>query len=96
MELTLTHHMIDDVQPADEAMDLFRNNFRLTACVVDEDGKTMRYRLKSAITASVWEINAKKVIAALNLPLVVNLDVWNTGSLVHEVSLNISYKPQTY
>jgi hypothetical protein len=94
MELTYTHHMIDDVAEHDEVMDLFRSQFHLVAnCNVDADGKTMRYRLKSAIAASVWEISAKKIIAAHNLPLVAELKLWETGSLVHEVSLVITYKP---
>jgi hypothetical protein len=94
MELTLTHHMIDDTAEQDEAMNIFRSQFHLVAnCNVDTCGKVMRYRLKSAIAASVWEISAKKIIKAHNLPLEVKLDVWQIGSLVHEVSLIITYKP---
>jgi hypothetical protein len=93
MELTLTHHMVDDIAEQDEVMNFFRSQFHLVAnCNVDPCGKVMRYRLKSTIAASVWEISAKKIIKAHNLPLEAKLDVWQTGSLVHEVSLVISYK----
>lgn len=94
MAQVFTEHMIDDVEPQDQAMDTFRSMFHLVAnCNIDSEGKTMRYRLKSAITAAVWDISARKIIKAHNLPLVAELKVWKTGPLVHEVSLEITYKP---
>jgi hypothetical protein len=85
--------MIDDVEPCDKAMDAFRSMFHLVAnCNVDADDKTMRYRLKDEAYASTWEGRANKIINAHNLPLIAEVKVWKTGSLVHEVSLIITYK----
>lgn len=86
--------MVDDVEPQDEVMDLFRKHFHLVAnCNVDADGKKMTYRLKTEAFASTWEANANKIIKALNLQLVAKVDVWKAGSVVFEVSLHIIYKP---
>jgi hypothetical protein len=82
-----------EVEPQDEAMDAFRACFRLVANWVDADGVNMRYRFRTEATANIWLANAQAVIIANNLPLTASLDVWKTGSLIHNVSLVITYKP---
>jgi len=93
MELTLTHHMIDDVEPQDEAMDQFRKLFRLVAgCKVSKDGRTMTYNLKSPLTASVWKISALKIIAAGSLPLAADIELKEDEGEICAF-LVITYKP---
>lgn len=82
-----------EIEPQDEAMDAFRSQFRLVANYVEPDGMTMKYRFKTEAMAKIWEANANKIINANNLPLVAVVKVWETGRLVHDVTLNIIYKP---
>lgn len=95
MELTTTYHMVDDEPtPQDLAMDIFRSHFHLVAnCNVESDGRIMWYRLTSKAQASVWERSANKIIKAHNLPLIARVDVWKSGDIFFEVSLNIIYNP---
>lgn len=81
------------IEPQDEAMDAFRSCFRLVAEFVEADGKTMVYRFKSEAMANIWKANAVAVIIANKLPLFAEVNVWKSGSLVHDVSLKIIYKP---
>jgi hypothetical protein len=82
-----------EVEPQDIAMDAFRSCFSLVSCVVDQTGTVMKYPFKNEAMAKIWLANAEAVIIANNLPLIATVDVWKTGALVHNVSLNIIYKP---
>ena len=85
---TTTHHMIDDVEPQDEAMDTFRQHFHLVAnCNVVSDGKLMIYTMKGG-HAAVWHGSAKNIIASLKLPLIAKVVSDITGTFLH-----IIYKP---
>lgn len=80
--------MIDDVEPQDEVMDLFRSKFHLMAnCNVVPDGKTMIYRLKGG-HGDMWRRSAKNIITANNLPLHAELVENLAGTFLH-----IIYKP---
>lgn len=90
---TETHRMInDEIAPQDLAMSSFREAFRLTRCLVSEDGMTMQYRLRNALDAECWIINAGRIIEALNLPLQAKLYKWESGGMLREVYLCIIYK----
>jgi hypothetical protein len=78
--------MIDDIAPQDEAMDMFRQNFRLWKCNVTQDGKLMIYRIKGEV--GEWLSKAQEVIKSGNLPLVAELVSDITGTFIH-----IIYKP---
>jgi hypothetical protein len=94
MELTLTHHMVDNVEPQDEAMDSFRRLFRLVAgCEVSKDGMRMTYQLKAIDGAAVWLSNANSIITTNKLPLAAGVKVKQKGKVVESVTLSIVYKP---
>jgi len=81
------------VEPQDEAMDQFRKLYPLVAgCTVAKDGRTMTYNLKAPITSSVWEIAAKKIIAANCLPLETSVELKVKEGEVCAF-LVITYKP---
>jgi hypothetical protein len=94
MELTLTHHMVDNVEPQDEVMDSFRRMFRLVAgCEVSKDGMRMTYQLKTLSGAVNWLSNANSIITANKLPLKAGVKQVKKGEVVESVTLIIQYKP---
>jgi hypothetical protein len=94
MELTLTHHMIDDVEPQDLAMEAFRKQFRLVACCeVSADGLTMRYQLKTMSGANTWLGHANSIIIANKLPLKAGIRSVMKDKEVIRIELRIVYKP---
>lgn len=78
--------MIDDIAPQDEAMDCFRQGFRLWKCNVTQDDKLMIYQIKGE--AGEWLSKAQKVIKTGNLPLIAELIEDICGTFIH-----IIYKP---
>jgi hypothetical protein len=91
-ELT-TDHMID-IEPQDEAMDMFRRNFRLVAgCRVSADGNKMRYSLKTEKGAQDWLSKAEGIIQSHNMPLEADIKVKKEKGRVIDVYLTINYKP---
>jgi hypothetical protein len=94
MELTLTHHMIDDVEPQDLAMEAFRKQFKLVGgCEVSVDGTTMTYQLKTIDGAGVWLSNSNSIITANMLPLKASVKIRKKGAVVESVTLTIVYRP---
>jgi hypothetical protein len=94
MELTYTHHMIDDVEPQDIAMEQFRKVFRLVAgCQVSDDGLTMTYQLQSVAGAARWLMNASAIITANKLPLKAGVKAVMKGRETVGAELKIVYKP---
>lgn len=94
MELTLTHHMVDNVEPQDEAMDQFRRMFKLVAgCNVSDDGKVMVYQMRTVASAARWLSDAKSVINSKRLPLEAGVKAKMKGRVAESVTLVITYTP---
>ena len=93
MEQVFTEHMVDDVQPQDLAMDLFRAHFKLVAdCYVTKDGKIMTYQMKTLAGAARWLSEANAIITANKMPLNARVRAQKKGMIDEKVELIITYK----
>jgi len=82
------------VEPQDEAMEAFRNVFKLVAgCNVSVDGKLMTYQLKSVSDMQTWLSCANSIIITHKLPLTAKVQSQMKGKEVIKVELRIIYKP---
>lgn len=78
----------------EHALESLRRLLPLTRVFVDGDAEEMRYRFNTVKSAQYWEQVACSMIIANKLPLVVDVEIWQSRGVVHEVSLVVKYAPK--
>ena len=84
--------MSDEKEHIQQVLESFRKLFPSTRLM--QDDTELRYRFRRLKYAQDCEGIARQIILTNRLPLVADLEIWESRGFVHEISLVVKMAPQ--